>query len=143
MAETPKLHDEMLEQAMAYYGGDLSPEEAAQFEAHLATCPGCQEALRMAKAALPLAEQLLAFKAKHTIDEQVKRFEALVEEKRRAESRARTSRLRLWLGLAFGTAVAAAATFALMRIGPNVPLPNQVYAPEPPQTPDAGLDGGR
>jgi anti-sigma factor RsiW len=83
MSDRPKPHDEMLEQAMAYYGADLSPEEAAEFEKHLATCPGCQEALQLAKTTFPIVEQILAFKPKHTIDEQVKRFEAMVEKKRR------------------------------------------------------------
>jgi anti-sigma factor RsiW len=146
MADIPKnhppTHDEMLEQAMAYYGGDLSPEEAAAFEAHLATCPGCQEALRLAKESFPLVEQLLAFKPKHTIDEQVARFEAMVAEKRRRESSAAQAQPRraLWLGLAFGAALAAAATLAFLRIAPRVFGAGDTYGPNPPKS--AGPDGG-
>jgi anti-sigma factor RsiW len=139
MADRPKLHDDRLEQAMAYYGGDLSPEEAAEFEAHLASCPGCQEALRLAKAALPLAEQLLAFTPKRSIDEQVARFEAMVEEKRRKEWRARPSRRRLWVGIAVGAAAAAAAAFAVFRVAGPGTVPGEVYAPP---RPDAGIDAG-
>jgi anti-sigma factor RsiW len=147
MAERPPLHDEMLEQTMAYYGGDLSPEEAAEFEKHLATCPGCQESLRLAKTALPVVNKLLAIPRKRSIDEQVARFEAMVEEKRRKERRALSSRRRLWIGIAFGTAAAAAATFAILRLGPHIVLPGEVYAPPKPAArpdagPDAGPDGG-
>jgi anti-sigma factor RsiW len=130
----------MLEQAMAYYGGDLSPEEAGEFEKHLSTCPGCQEALRLATEALPLANKLLAIPRKHTIDEQVQRFEAMVEEKRRTERRARSR--RLWLAVGFGAAAAAAAAVAILRIAPGIFLPGQVYAPVRHAIPDAGSDAG-
>ncbi len=137
MADKPETHDEMLEQAMVYYGGDLSAAEAAAFEAHLATCAGCQESLRFAKERLPVAEALLAFTPKRSIEEQVQRFEAMVAERRRA---ARPRRARLWIGLVFGAAMAAAVTFALLRIGPRLIGRDEVYAPEPP--PSVGSDAG-
>ena len=115
---SPPRHEEMLLQTMAYYGGDLSPEETAEFEKHLATCPECQETLKVAKETLPFTEALLAFKPKHTIDEQVARFEAIWAEKRRQEAMAEPSttpaRRRLWFALAIGVAVVAATVFALI-----------------------------
>jgi anti-sigma factor RsiW len=148
MAEKTHLHEERLEQLMAYYGGDLTGDELAEFEAHLAGCEDCQITLKLAKKTLPMAEAMLAFKPKHTIDEQVARFEAMWAEKRRAEARARTSRNRRWLVVAFGATAAAATAVAILRFGPNLFLPGEVYGPERPAAkldagrPDAGADGG-
>jgi anti-sigma factor RsiW len=144
MADKPEIHEEMLERAMAYYGGNLSPEEAAEFEAHLAGCEGCREALREANATFPAVEQVLRFKPKRTIDEQVARFEAMLkarDEKQRSISLARVARprgVRLWVGLAFAVAVAVATVFAFSRLSHIIVRPgDQVYGPQPP----AG-DGG-
>jgi anti-sigma factor RsiW len=137
MADIPGDHDERLEQAMAYYGGDLSPEERAEFEAHLASCAECTEALRLAKVAFPAVEQVLGFTPKHSIDEQVARFEARVrerDEKSRAVSTAastRPRRARLWVGLAVAAAVAAIALLVFLRMTPLGRPGEREYAPIP------------
>ncbi len=144
----PPFDEERLEEAIAYYGGDLSPEEKALFEAHLADCPGCQEALRLAKENLPQLEAMLAFKPKHTIDEQVSRFEQMMAQKRsEAEDPTQNQRLvvpavraqraRLWIGLVFGAAVAVLLAFLLLRSGSNANGHGEVYGPHPP-TEDGG-----
>jgi len=139
MSEKPGVHEERLEELAAYYGGDLSPAETAAFEAHLAECERCRETLRVMKSALPLAEEMLAFKPKHTIDEQVARFQAMVKEKRAREAAdARIPRGRLWLALSIGAAVTAVAAYAFLRMAAEpVNTGSQVYAPPQPR-----LDGG-
>ncbi len=142
MADIPGDHDERLEQAMAYYGGDLSPEETVEFEAHLAGCVECTEALRLAKAAFPAVDQVLGFTPKRSIDEQVERFEALVrerDEKARVSSHAalvRPRRVPLWVGLALAAAVAAIAFLVFSRMAPLGRPGEREYAPIP------SADGG-
>ena len=135
MAEKPKLHEERLEQLMAYYGGDLAGEELAEFEAHLASCPDCQRTLRQAKKVLPLAEAMLAFKPKRTIDEQVARFEAMWAERDREKAKRKPPRRAvIWMSLAVWAAAAIVMALALLRQTPV--NPKQVYAP--PKTTDGG-----
>ena len=141
MADKGKLHEEMLEQVVAYYSGDLTGSEKAAFEAHLATCEECQRALRLAQLAMPVAEDMLAFKPKRTIDEQVARFEAMWAEKKKAERQARPPRAapsRLWLTLVT-VAVAAAVALVLYWMLPRTLLQRgqEVYAPQ------QSADGGR
>jgi anti-sigma factor RsiW len=140
MTEKGKLHEERLEQVVAYYGGDLTGAEKAEFEAHLATCEECQRALQLARKALPVAEDMLAFKPKRTIDEQVARFEAMWAEKTKAErqvTRARAAPSRLWLTLVT-MAVAAAVALLLYWMLPRllVQRGEDVYAPQ--QSHDGG-----
>jgi anti-sigma factor RsiW len=115
MTENRTIHEEKLEELSAYYGGDLSSEESAAFEAHLAECDRCRETLRVMKQTLPFAEQLLAFKPKQTIDEQVARFEGMWADKKARERAARRPRTRLWIGLALGMALAAVIAWAFLR----------------------------
>jgi anti-sigma factor RsiW len=137
MAEKRPLHEEMLERVVAYYDGELGSAEKVEFEAHLATCKDCQYALSLAQKALPVAEDMLAFKPKHTIDEQVARFEELWAKKRKAEAEAeaaarRTPRRRAWLpwGLALGAAVVAVALLLFLSKLPAKVRPDRdVYAP--------------
>jgi len=142
MAEKPTLHEEMLERVVAYYDGDLAPAEKAAFEAHLATCKDCQYALHLARTALPVAEDMLGFKPKRTIDEQVARFEAKWAEKARAEAAARRPRSTTWLpfGLALGAAAAVAALLLLSR-GQNLHPEREAFAPQ--RTLDGGDAGPR
>jgi anti-sigma factor RsiW len=133
MAE--KMHEERLEQLMAYYGGDLEGEELAEMEAHLASCEDCRRTLRQARQVLPVAEAMLAFKPKRTIDEQVARFEAMWAERDRATRKQAGRPVLLWVGLAVGAAAAILLALALIRQAP--PNPNtQVYAPD--RVKDAG-----
>jgi anti-sigma factor RsiW len=144
MAEKRTLHEEMLERVVAYYDGDLTAAEKAEFEVHLATCKECQHALRLAQMALPVAEDMLAFKPKHTIDEQVARFEAMWAEKRKAEAEAEARRtprsgpLRLWMSLAAVAVALVIATVLWWRLAPTmVQRGQEVYMPEKPV-----VDGG-
>jgi anti-sigma factor RsiW len=139
MSDKPEGHDARLEQVMAYYGGDLTGEERTEFEAHLAGCQECQNALAQAKQALPTAEALAAFQPKRTIDEQVARFEEMVSKKRAREAdELRTRQRRLWISLAVATAVAAAVGYVFLRvIGSTVAPDRQVYIPPKP-----AADGG-
>jgi anti-sigma factor RsiW len=141
MAEKQSLHEEMLERVVAYYGDELTPAEKTEFEAHLATCEGCQHALRLAQMALPVAEDILAFKPKHTIDEQVARFEAMWAEKRKAEAAAlRTRRSMVWLrwGVALGAAVAVGMLLFLLKLPGKVRPDQEIYAPR-----NDVVDGGQ
>jgi anti-sigma factor RsiW len=143
MAASSEDHEERLMQAMAYYGNDLSAEEKAEFEAHLATCDECREILEVARAGLPFAEALLTHEPKHTLDEQMARFEAMRAERVRAEAAARRSpRSTTWLrfGLALGAAAAVAALLLLSR-GQNLHPGREAFAPQ--RTLDGGDAGPR
>jgi len=48
------------EDVVDYHFGDLSPEARAEFENHLATCPGCQKAVKTAGILFPAVKQALA-----------------------------------------------------------------------------------
>jgi anti-sigma-K factor RskA len=85
---TPEQAAEMehIANAMAYYAGDLAGQEKADFEAHLPTCARCQKLLAEAPQLMAdldrLAPAAPTFTPKHTIDEQVVRFSAMVAEER-------------------------------------------------------------
>jgi anti-sigma factor RsiW len=144
MAASSEDHQERLMQAMAYYGHDLSPDETAEFEAHLATCDECQEMLQVARAGLPFAEALLSFEPKHTLDEQMARFEALRAEKakRKPSSRpAREVRLRVnaWIAVLLAVALGGIVFVAVRRLGIGKAYDrNEVYAPVKRVKPDGG-----
>jgi anti-sigma factor RsiW len=139
MPDKPGSHDARLEQVMAYDGGDLSGEERAEFESHLAGCEECQRALAQAKQALPMAEAMAAFEPKRTIDEQVARFDEMVRRKRAREAvELRSRQRRLWISFAVAAAVAAAVAWVFVRvIGSTVSPERQVYVPPKP-----AADGG-
>jgi anti-sigma factor RsiW len=116
------------ERALAYYGNDLSPEEKAEFEVHLPGCEECQKLLADARELLPAAEAILAFQPKHTVEEQVRLFDAQV----RAEQAQRVRRYR-YVGLALAAAIAAVIGIAAFEALKPVARPAQkMYAPSPP-----------
>jgi anti-sigma factor RsiW len=134
------------EQAMAYYGGDLSPEEQAAFEAHLAGCEECQKLLAEARRLLPAAEAMLAFKPKYTVEEQVQRFDQIRQMRRELEEGQR--RQRPWR---IATYALAAFVAALLLYRAIVVRPHEVPSPVPPAksakpmmlgAPVADRDGG-
>jgi anti-sigma factor RsiW len=144
MAASSEDHEERLMQAMAYYGHDLSPEETAEFEAHLATCAECQEILQVARAGLPFAEALLAFEPKHTLDEQMARFEAMRAERAKRKPVARPARevhlhVNAWIAVLLAVALGAIVFVGLRWLGIGRGFdPNEVYAPEKPVRSDGG-----
>jgi anti-sigma factor RsiW len=120
---------EHLAKAMAYQAGDLNPTEAAAFEAHLPTCalcppvladaPGREKQLLQLGDAMPVA----TFTPKHTVEEQVQRFDAMVKQERKA----RVQRIVLWSAAA-AVLVAAVAVGVLRQ--PTVQHDAQkMYAP--------------
>jgi predicted anti-sigma-YlaC factor YlaD len=148
MAASSEDHEERLMQAMAYYGHDLSPEETAEFEAHLATCDECREMLEVARTGLPFAEALLAFEPKHTLDEQMARFEAMRAERAKGTPVTRPARevhlhVNVWIGALLALAMGAIAFLGWRRLGigttqPTVRDEQEVYAPVQSVKPDGG-----
>jgi anti-sigma factor RsiW len=128
------------DRAMAYYGNDLSPEERAEFEQHLATCAECQALLEKAKQFLPTAERMLAasskFTPRHTIDEQVARFERMVAEERDSEKQSAV-RMRWSLALAAAVLVALAGVAFVVLSRPR-PAKDGYTSPTP-----SLVDGGQ
>jgi anti-sigma factor RsiW len=116
------------EQAMAYYGNDLTSQERVEFEAHLATCSECQALLAKAGRLLPPAEALLA--AQVRAQREVPGLVADIERQRSAAPRRRAPWL-LALGAAAGIAVVAATVWVIAQQS----NPGSVLAPKDP---DAG-----
>jgi anti-sigma factor RsiW len=111
------------EDVVDYHFGDLSPEARAEFENHLATCPGCQKAVKTAGILFPAVKQALAVpKRRRTTDELVSMMMAetkrLEELDRSARSRGRGRKVRraaIW-----AVPIAAAAAAATLAAGPRV-----------------------
>ena len=124
--DAPLTHTE---QAMAYYGNDLTPAEKVTFEAHLAGCAECQALLADAQRLLPRAEALLAataaFKPKYTVEEQVRRFDQMVAAER-------VQRRRRWRLATYALAVGVAVMVGIAALNAlrSPPRPAQtMYAP--------------
>jgi anti-sigma-K factor RskA len=111
------------EDVVDYHFGDLSPEARAEFEKHLASCLGCQKAVRTANILFPAVAQALAVpKRRRTTDELVS---MMMEEQERLDSEDRAGRSQrrkrafrrtaLWAG-----PIAAAAAAATLAAGPRV-----------------------
>jgi anti-sigma factor RsiW len=111
--ETELTHTE---QAMAYYGEELSADEKFAFERHLEGCKECQELLADARRLLPAAEALLAFKPKYTVEEQVRRFDGMVAAE--AHQRARRFQVAKWALAAVALVALTAGIYAMSRPPP-------------------------
>ena len=102
------------EDVVDYHFGDLAPEARAEFEQHLETCLGCQQAVKTAGILFPAVSQVLAVpKRRKTTDELVSMMMAetkRLEAEDRKGVRASWRRARHWaLPLAVAAAAAAAA----------------------------------
>jgi anti-sigma factor RsiW len=119
----------------SYLSETLEPEERAAFEAHLQTCADCQDELEAQKALFARVNEALFIKPKHTIAEQVARFEKIVAAERATKRRKLRQRL-MWqvpLGIAVAAALAVGVASALRQPAQR---PDQIMAkPQPPQQP--------
>jgi len=70
------------DQITSYLSETLEPEERAAFEAHLDSCEECQNETAAQRALYDRVNKALAVKPKRTIDEQVARFEKMVDAER-------------------------------------------------------------
>jgi anti-sigma factor RsiW len=103
MAESGHRSDEITR----YLSDELTPEARESLEEHLAGCAECQTELAAQEALFGRVNQLLVVQPKHSVAEQVARFERQVA----AERAPRLRRLRR---RQVGWAVAAAAALLLI-----------------------------
>ncbi len=127
-----------LDDVAAYHDREMSPEQNAEFEAHLSTCAECQTDLRAARAALGSYDAVVSARpAPFDADAAMARL-------RQGQAQARRARLRrrvVWAG-SIGLAAAAAVLVAVaMLAGRPAPRParTQQFAPVRPR---AARDGG-
>ncbi|MHB8418246.1 MAG: zf-HC2 domain-containing protein [Myxococcales bacterium] len=119
MSELQTKHPYGMDEIVSYHDGELSPEAALAFEAHLETCESCRRGLRAAEAALG------AFDAQYGGPPPLDMAEVQAAF-RRGEAQARAARRRRWaVGAAVGAGVSTAAAAALLlwapRPGPRGP----------------------
>jgi anti-sigma factor RsiW len=131
--DAPLTH---LEQAMLYRNGDMTPEEKAAYEPHLATCAECQRSIATANKVMPFVNAHLAFKPKRTVDEQVAKFDR-ERKAREAIERQRVVKVRRVLQFAAiaATAILAAVVWqrGFLRKWALTPTPHRSdsFAPTP------------
>ncbi len=145
-ADAPRLPhsdpEHPLREAADYLGGALSPEEKAAFEAHLPGCERCREALRVGRAAFPVAERLIAQPELPPMKTGAEYFAMYEAARRRLEREGRIpkapSRLWPWLLGGAGSLALAAAAVVLLLMGPAVPVVEPVLVARA----DHGQHGG-
>jgi anti-sigma factor RsiW len=147
----------------AYLSDSLEQEQKASLEAHLTTCEECQGELAAQQALFSDVNEVLAFKPKRTIDEQVARFEREVAAERKAaplpvQLAPRRSHRRWMIPAVVALAASAAGILVLLgRPGGGVGKDTvagheavaggdqggKMAAPHRPAVePDGGVDGG-
>jgi anti-sigma factor RsiW len=131
-----------LAELTAYVYGRDTPEQRADFEAHLQTCAECQADLERARRLMPYANELLQKPPDTSVDGMMRLMERAEREIKteRAERRARKAHRRPWI-LA-GATLAAAAAAALLLLY-SLSNPSHIYAAPPRPGIDGGLAGAK
>jgi anti-sigma factor RsiW len=115
----------------SYLSETLEPEVRAELEAHLESCEECQAETEAQNALFAQVNEALVVKPKHTIDEQVARFEKIVAAERaqkRLKVRHKLRRRLLWQ-IPVGVAVAAMlAVVAAQLLRAPAQRPDQIMA---------------
>jgi anti-sigma factor RsiW len=127
-----------LAELTAYYYGEGTAKERAQFENHLADCPECQADLARIRALIPKINQRLREPLDTSIDAMMRLMDRAERDLQveRAALRDKKARRRPWI-LAGATLAAIAAASALLLVTQLSNPRDMTAGPKPPT-----VDGG-